>query len=120
MLRYYFQSLVDYTINQNVRSIIELSSILGNDFEYRLDLGRRAGDDTQDFTRRSLLLKRFLEFLKQSHVLDRNHGLIGECFEKFDLRRSERTHLEATRGQHSNEIVLLTKGNGQMRVIYAA
>ena len=28
--------------------------------EHRLDIRRRAGDDAQDFTRRSLLLQRFL------------------------------------------------------------
>ena len=47
------------------------------------------------------------------HVLDRDHGLIGEGFEQFDLRRGERAHLGATCVQRSNEFPLLTKGSSQ-------
>ena len=36
------------------------------------------------------------QFLEQSHVLDRDHGLIGEGFEELDLRRGEGAHLGAT------------------------
>ena len=55
--------------------------------------------------------KRFLEFLEQPHVLDGDHGLIGEGFEQLDLRRGEGAHLGATCDQSSNEFLLLTKGN---------
>ena len=55
----------------------------------------------------------FFEFLEQPHVLDGDHRLVGEGFEKLDLRRGEGAHLGATRGQCSNEFSLLTKGNGQ-------
>ncbi len=64
--------------------------------QHRLNIRRRAGDDTQDFTRRSLLLQRFLEFLEQPDVLDGDHGLVGEGFEQLDLRRGEGAHLGAT------------------------
>ena len=50
----------------------------------------------KDFTRGSLLLQRFLEFLEQPHVLDGDDGLIGEGFEQLDLRRGEGAHLDAT------------------------
>ena len=53
------------------------------------------------------------EFLEQPHVLDGDHGLIGEGFEQLDLRRGEGAHLGATCDQCSNEFPLLTKGNGQ-------
>ena len=43
--------------------------------------------------------KRFFEFLKQPHVLDGDHRLIGEGFQKFDLRRGEGAHLDATCAQ---------------------
>ena len=66
-----------------------------------------------NFTRRCLLLQRFLEFLEQPHVLNGDHRLVGESFEQLDLRRGEGTHLDATCGQCSNEFPLLTKGNGQ-------
>ena len=67
----------------------------------------------KNLARRGLLLQRFLEFLKQPHVLDGDHGLVGEGFEKFDLRRGKGAHLGATCDQCSNEFPLLTKGNGQ-------
>ena len=54
-----------------------------------------------------------LNLLEQPHVLDRDDRLIGEGFEKLDLRRGEGTHLGATRAQRSNEFPLLTKRNDQ-------
>ena len=38
-------------------------SILRDHIQHRLNIGRRAGNDTQNFARRSLLLQRFLEFV---------------------------------------------------------
>ena len=67
--------------------------------QHRLNVRRRAGDDAQDFARRCLLLQRFLELLEQPHILDGDHGLIGEGFKKLDLRRGEGAHLDATRDQ---------------------
>ena len=50
----------------------------------------------KDFTGRSLLLQRFLEFLEQPHILDGDDRLIGEGFKELDLRRGEGAHLDAT------------------------
>ena len=36
------------------------------------------------------------ELLEQPHVLDGDHGLVGEGFEQFDLRRGEGAYLGAT------------------------
>ena len=69
--------------------------------------------------RRSLLLQASAtphcapEFFEQPHVLDGDHRLVGKGFKQLDLRRGEGAHLDATCGQHSNELPLLTKGNGQ-------
>ena len=49
-----------------------------NRIQYRLNVGRRAGDDAQDFARCSLLLQRFLELLKQPDILNGDDGLVGE------------------------------------------
>ena len=91
-----------------------------NDIQYRLNIRRRAGDDTQNFARRSLLLQglgeiavALLQFFEQPHVLDGDHRLVGEGFKQLDLRRGEGAHFGATRVQHSNEFSLLTKGNDQ-------
>ena len=40
-----------------------------------------------------------LSSLKQPHILDGDHRLVGKGFEKLDLCRGERTHLDATRDQ---------------------
>ena len=77
------------------------------------NIRRRAGNHAQDFTRGSLLFQRLLEFVEQPDVLDGNHRLVGESLKQFDLRRGEGAHLDATRGQCSNEFPLLTKGSGQ-------
>ena len=59
------------------------------------EIGRRAGNHAQDFTRGRLLLQRFLEFLEQPDVLDGNYSLVGEGFEKRDLLvRGEGPHLQ--------------------------
>ena len=93
--------------------IAQPRSIFRHRIQHRLNVRRRAGDDAQDFTRRSLLLQRFLEFLEQPDVLDGDDRLVGEGFEQLDLRRGEGAHLGATCDQYSNEFPLLTKGNGQ-------
>ena len=98
--------------NHRIVRIAQPRRILGDHIQHRLNIRRRAGDDAQDLTRRSLLLQRFLEFLEQPHVLDGDHRLVGEGFEELDLRRGEGAHLGATCDQCSNEFPLLTKGSG--------
>jgi hypothetical protein len=79
-----------------------------NHIQYRLNVGRRAGDDTEDFARRSLLLQRLFEFLEQPHVLDRYNSLVGERFKQLDLRWGEGSHLDPARSHSANELTLLT------------
>ena len=97
----------------SIDRIAQPRGIFGDGVQHRLNVRRRTGDDAQNFTCRGLLLQRLLEFLKQPHVLDGDHGLVGESFEQLDLRRGEGAHLDATRAQYSNEFSLLTKGNDQ-------
>ena len=60
--------------------------------KHRLNIRRRAGNHTQNLTRRGLLLQRLFELLEQPHVLDRDHRLVGEGFKQLDLRRGEGAH----------------------------
>ncbi len=60
--------------------------------EYWLEIGGRTGDNAQDLTSCRLLLERLgqlpvarLRLIEQAHVLDGNHGLVGERGHKFDL-----------------------------------
>src|SRR5262249_19506629 len=100
-------------MNHRVGCIAQPRSMLGHSIQHRLDVRRRAGDDAQDFARRRLLFQRFLEFLKQANILNRNHRLVGEGFEKLDLCRGEGAHFNATRDQNSNEVPLLAKRHEQ-------
>src|SRR5262245_9078333 len=77
--------------------------VLDEDVEDRLQIERRGADYLEDFTRRRLLLERFghlgvrrrerpvllLEFCEQPHVLDGDHGLVGESLEQTNLSIGE-------------------------------
>src|SRR5262249_19766634 len=90
------------------------SRALSNGVEHRLDVGRRAGNNAKNLTRRSLLLQGLLKLVEQPHVLDRDHGLIGEGFKELDLNRGEWAHLGATCRECSNKFLLVLKWNGQI------
>src|SRR5215475_9425500 len=100
--------------NRRVGRATKPRRIFRHGVEHRLDVCRRAGDDAQDFTRGSLLLQRFLEFLEQTDVLNGDHSLVSKSFEKLDLRRSEGAHFIATCDQRSDKFPLLTKWNSQI------
>ena len=75
---------------------------LDDGVEHRLHVRRRAADDAEHLGGRRLMLQRLaqfrvalVEFLEQPHVLDRDHRLVGEGFEKRDLFVCEGTDLGA-------------------------
>ena len=60
--------------------------------EHGLHIGRRLADHAQDLARRRLLLERLgeiaiarFELVEQTHVLDRDHRLVGEGLDQRDL-----------------------------------
>src|SRR5262245_56397503 len=87
--------------------------MFGDSVKYGLQISPRATNNRKNLTGRNLLLQRFLELVEQSHVLDGDHGLVSERFEKLDLRGGEGAHLDATCAQRSNDFPMLTKGSGQ-------
>ena len=89
----------DIAVNAADKSIVcttQPSSIFRHGIQHLLNIRRRAGNDTQDFTGGRLLLQRFGEFLKQAHVLDCDNCLVGEGFEQLDLSLGERTNFPST------------------------
>src|SRR5215471_4823827 len=102
----------DNTVNDGIGCITKSRGIVGNDIKNRLNVSRRAGDYSQDLTRRSLLLQRLLELIEQPYVFDGDDGLVRESLKKLNLRRGEGVHLGAPCEQSSNEFPLLTKGSG--------
>src|SRR5215831_15618696 len=83
MHRYMLKDITIDAINQNVARIAQPCGSSRDRVEHWLNVGRRAGDDTQDFTRRSLLLQRFLEFLEQPDVLECDDRLVSEGLEEL-------------------------------------
>ena len=67
---------------------------LGDCVEHRLHIRRRAADDLEDVGRGRLPLQRLFCFVELPHVLDGNHGLVGEGLEQLDLRVAERDRFE--------------------------
>ena len=74
--------------------------ILDQGVEHRLQVDGRAADDLKNLAGRRLLLQRFgdfgvarLKLLEQPHVLDSDHGLVGEGPQQLDLLLRERAHL---------------------------
>ena len=66
--------------------------ILNEGLQHRLQIKRRPADHLQDFTGGGLLVEGFreiaiarLQLREQPHILDRDHGLVGEGFDEFDL-----------------------------------
>ena len=58
--------------------------------EDRCRVGDRAADHLQHLGGGSLLLQRFLRFVEQPHVLDRDHGLVGKGLQQRELLVAER------------------------------
>jgi hypothetical protein len=64
--------------DRGICSTAESRGTFGHDVHHRLEIRRRARDDAQDITRGGLLLERLLRLVEQPHVLDSDHGLVGE------------------------------------------
>ena len=64
----------------------QLSRILSNT---GARVGHRAADDLQHLGGGGLPLQRFLRLVEQPHVLDRDHGLVGEGLQQRDLLVAE-------------------------------
>ena len=56
----------------------------------------------------------FLEFGEQPHVLDRNHGLVGEGLEEGYLPRGEESRLDAAEADRADRDALPQHGYDEM------
>ena len=96
--------------------------VLQHDFEHRLQLAGRTGDDLQHLAGRGLLLQRFGEivgalaqFVEQTCVLDGDHRLRGEILHQLDLLVGEGTHLLAVDNESADQLVVLEHRHAQCR-----
>ena len=77
--------------------------------EHRLQIERRTADDLQHIGGRSLLRERLLEvararlhLVEQPHILDGDHGLVGEGLDELDLPRVEWANLGAKHDEYAD------------------
>src|SRR5215471_9940287 len=90
-------------INLGINGVAQSCSSLCDHIQHRLNIRRRAGYDAQYFTRRGLLLQRLFEFSEEPDVLDGDHGLVGEGFEKSDLFVCEGPDFCPPKSDHSDD-----------------
>jgi hypothetical protein len=77
--------------NAGLARLAKLHGSLGDGVEHGHHFAGRARDHPQDFADRSLLLEGLFGFIKQSHVLDRDHRLVGEGLQQRDLLVAQRS-----------------------------
>src|SRR6516225_5215475 len=92
------------TPNGRITCITQTCGVLSYYVQHRLNVSRRAGDDTQYVARSSLLLQRFFEFLKQPSVLYCNYRLVCKGLKRSDLSIVEGFHLLSPNYNSSNDI----------------
>ena len=73
----------------------ESHGVVEHDVEDRLEVEHRAADRLQHFGHRGLPLERFPRLIEETHVLDRDGGLIRERAQELYLPVGERLHRRA-------------------------
>ena len=88
--------------------------------EHRRRVSDRAADDLQHFRGRGLLLERFLRFVEQAHVLDRDHRLVGEGSDQRDLLVVERHGLAPSGDDRADHLAGAHHRRADLRVVAEA
>ena len=102
MVRDERESVAVPAVDGGVERFAQPGRALRDGVEHGLDVGWRARDGSQDLGGGGLLLEGLgeiavarLDLGEQAHVLDRDHGLIGEGLEQGKVAVRERIHLGA-------------------------
>jgi len=61
-----------------------------------------------------LLLERLLRLVEQPHILDGDHGLIGESLDQLDLLVGERLDFELVEDHHADDVVAPEHRNAKL------
>ena len=98
------------------------NSVLSHCVEDGLQIERRAADHLQHVGGRCLLLKRLgevacarLHLVEQPHVLDRDHGLVGEGLHEFDQTGRKVARFRPNHYEHAFHPVVAQQGYAQER-----
>src|SRR5262245_4933402 len=100
----------------------EACGTLGHDVHDRLEVGRRAGDDSQDLGGGGLLLEGLgqlaisgLELREQADVLDGDDRLVSEGFRQLDLLVGECLYLAPSQGDDADWNPFAQEWRGEQR-----
>src|SRR5262249_12078987 len=105
------QDIAIKAIDYGVEGLAEPSCALSDRGEHRLNVRRRARNDTQDLACRGLPFQRLLRLVEQPDVLERDDGLVGERLEQGDLVSREATGLAASHPDRSDGHVVTEHRN---------
>src|SRR5262249_15062859 len=99
--------------HDSIIGVANLARAFDNRLQRRTDVGRRGSDDLQDVAAASLIDQRLfkvtrfgLHLLKQLHVLDRNHSLIGEGAQEVHILRGKRPRLRSSNADGADDAAL--------------
>jgi hypothetical protein len=113
MMCFVTQVIAFFQINDSIIGVAKLAGTLDNGIEHRPDVGRRGSDDAQDIGAAGLVGEGFreiagalLDLVEQTHILDRDHGLVGEGGDEIDLLLRERLDPLAGQYDHPDRFVL--------------
>jgi len=108
------------TINQSILCLAYARGVLGHGIENRLEVGRRAGDDAQNFARRSLLRERLSKVMvsciylsKQLAILKRPRRLVNENLDQSYLFIGKREYFRSAHQNHAHGDPFMQQRHGQ-------
>src|SRR5262245_13602234 len=87
--------------------LADSGGVLQHRVKYGSQFARRAADNFQYFGGRRLLLQRFAQLVQQACVLDRDHSLVGEISDQFNLLIREGADLKAVDADDADQRALL-------------
>ena len=106
--------------HDRIISIAKLAGTLDNGLENRPDIGRRGCDHAEDVAAAGLISQRLreiarlgLHLVEQPHILDGDHGLVGEGRDQFDLLVGEGLDRLACQEQHPDRLPQAKQGNAK-------
>ena len=98
-----------------IGGIADPSRVGGDRVERRLHVGRRAGDDAQDFRRSGLPFQRLARFVEEPRIFQGDHRLRREIFQELDLLLGERRHFLPVGEDRADERPVLAQRHHQQR-----
>src|SRR5262245_23951378 len=108
------QLSVDHRDDTDFR-LAELLCSCPDDFEYGLDVGRRARDDAQHLGGGGLLLQGFAQLVEQTRVFDGDDGLVGEALDQLYLLLGKGPNLLPVDGEGADQVIFLEHRDDEKR-----